>query len=52
MIKMCEKPNTVIRFRFGDEGDYEQTSGPEFLEKRRAAGQVSPATDWVVEVPE
>ena len=50
MFKVCEKPNTEVRFRIGD-GDYEQTSGPEFLAKLRASDTKSLAIDWVTELP-
>lgn len=42
MLKFCERPTAVVRFRF-DDGEWKQTSGPEFLKrlKANASGHVS-----------
>ena len=48
MLKFCERPSSRIRFRF-DDGEWEESTGPEFLPRFRTNKSGHVSIDWVGE---
>jgi hypothetical protein len=48
MLAFCERPSSRVRFRFGD-GDWEEASGPDFLERFKSNRSGRLTVDWVAE---